>query len=150
MKLSSPEFKNNESIPEKFTCDGSNINPVLVIEEIPPATVSLALVLDDPDSARGDFIHWVLFNLPVTNRIEKNGAQGTPGKNDFGRLGYGGPCPGKGLHHYNFRVYALDTLLDLPKGSTADEVEYAMMNHILDSASLTGTYQKREERVSIR
>jgi Raf kinase inhibitor-like YbhB/YbcL family protein len=146
MKLSSPEFENDGFIPEKFTCDGDDINPVLVIQDIPPETKSLALIVDDPDAAKGSFIHWVVYNMPVTTRIEKNSAPGTPGKNDFGQTGYGGPCPHRGLHHYHFKLYALDTELDLKPNAKAQDVEYAMVRHILDSAVLIGTYQNREER----
>lgn len=146
MKLSSPEFENDGFIPEKFTCDGKNVNPVMVIEDIPQNTKSLALILDDQDSPRGMWVHWVLYNIPVISRIEKNSAPGTRGLNDFGSLEYGGPCPRAGTHHYQFTVYALDRELGLGEGLRKDELEYAMIGHILASAVLVGQYQNRTER----
>lgn len=146
MKLSSPEFANDGFIPEKFTCDGKNINPVLVIEEIPPHTKSLTLIMDDHDSPRGMWVHWVLYNIPVIPRIEMNSAPGTHGLNDFGDLSYGGPCPRTGAHHYHFAVYALDRELNLEEGLRKEEVEFAMIGHILTSAVLVGQYQNRVER----
>ncbi len=146
MKIYSPEFQNDGVIPEKFTCEGRNINPVLVIEDIPPDTKSMALIMDDSDSPRGMWVHWVLYNMPVISRIEKNSAPGTRGLNDFGDLGYGGPCPRTGTHHYHFTVYALDRELGLEEGLRKDEVEFAMIGHTLASAVLVGRYQNREER----
>ncbi len=148
MRLSSPEFENNGVIPEKFTCDGDNINPVLVIEDIPPEAVSLALIMDDPDSEKGIWIHWVVFDIPITNRIEKNSVSGKQGMNDFGRLDYGGPCPHAGTHGYRFKMYALDAELGLEIGASVEDVEYAMVRHIVDRGILTGRYQNKEERMA--
>ena len=142
MKLTSPEFTHNSMIPKKFTCQGEDINPHLVIEEIPPSAVSLALINDDPDAPVGTWDHWIVFNIPPSEKIAQNSVPGTQGKNSWGRNDYGGPCPPSGTHRYFFKIYALDTKLDLPEGASKQQVEQAMEEHILDQAELIGLYKK--------
>lgn len=142
MELKSPEFKNNDYIPKKFTCRGENINPALIIDGIPPETKSLALIFDDPDAPGGVWVHWVVFDMPVVSKIEENSAPGKQGINDFGRINYGGPCPPFGTHRYIFKAYALDTELNLEEGLTKADLEEAMGGHILAKAELTGLYKK--------
>jgi Raf kinase inhibitor-like YbhB/YbcL family protein len=143
MKLKSPEFKNNEYIPKRFTCSGENVNPALIIESTPTDTKSLALIFDDPDAPMGTWVHWVVFNIPVISRIEEDSVPGKQGINNFGRLNYGGPCPPFGTHRYFFKVYALDAELNLEEGITKTELEKAMTGHILAKAELIGLYKKQ-------
>ena len=138
MELKNPEFKDKEYIPKKFTCRGENINPALIIEGIPSETKSLALIIDDPDAPGGNWVHWVMFNIPVTSKIEENSAPGKQGITDSGRIGYDGPCPPFGTHRYMFKIYALDTMLNLAEGVTKAELEEAMLGHMLAKAELTG------------
>jgi Raf kinase inhibitor-like YbhB/YbcL family protein len=142
MKLTSDQFKNNDMIPKKYTCVGDNINPPLNIEDLPPGTQSLVLIIDDPDSLKGTFIHWVAYDIPVTSQIKENSTPGTIGINDFKNRNYGGPCPQFGTHHYHFKIYALDTRLDLPEGQTNAQIERAMINHVLDQAELIGSFTR--------
>jgi len=145
MKLTSSAFENEGSIPAEFTCDGDDVSPPLAISEAPENTKSLALVCDDPDAPVGTWDHWVVFNIPAdTKEIAKaTDPQGTGGKNSWGRTGYGGPCPPSGVHRYFFKLYALDTELDLAEGSGKGEVEQAMEGHILVQAELMGKYQRQ-------
>lgn len=132
------------NIPSEFTCDGSDLSPPLSISDVPTNAKSLVLISDDPDAPVGTWDHWVVFNIPpATKQIpqdtEPNGA---PGKNSWGRTGYGGPCPPSGTHRYFFRLYALDTTLNLPQGSTKKQIEAAMQGHILAKAELIGLYKR--------
>jgi len=142
MKISSPEFENNQFIPKKFTCQGKDINPTLIIEDIPEEAISLALIVDDPDAPMGMWVHWVIFDIPVVGRIEENSIPGKQGINDFGRKDYGGPCPPSGTHRYYFKIYALDAMLNLQEGMSKKELERVMEGHILDKAELIGLYKK--------
>jgi Raf kinase inhibitor-like YbhB/YbcL family protein len=142
MRITSPEFKHNESIPRKFTCQGEDVSPALVIEGIPEGAKSLALIVDDPDAPMGMWVHWVVYDIPVTARVEEKGIPGKQGMNDFGRLDYGGPCPPSGTHRYFFKIYALDGLLNLEEGINKKQLEGAMQGHILDQAELIGLYKK--------
>ncbi len=150
MKLSSV-FSNNEKISSKYTCDGDNINPPLHITDIPEGTRSLALLVTDPDIP--DFVkqkyaiqvwnHWVIFNIePNTSEIGENEAPGTEGKTSSDDLGYQGPCPPDAEHRYFFRLYALDTMLDLKEGASREQVERAMNGHIIGQAELIGLYER--------
>ncbi len=142
MKLTSPEFENNGFIPKKFTCQGEDINPALVINGIPDAAKSIALVVDDPDAPMGMWVHWVVYDIPVVSRIEEDSIPGKEGMNDFGRKDYGGPCPPSGTHRYFFKVYALDAELNPEEGLTRRDLEKAMQDHILAKAELIGLYKK--------
>jgi hypothetical protein len=142
MKLTSSQFKNNEMIPKKYTCLGEDINPPLAIEGMPQGTKSLVLIVDDPDSPKGTFTHWVAYDIPVTDQIKENSIPGTIGVNDFKNRNYGGPCPPSGTHHYHFKIYALDIKLNLPEGQTKAEIERAMLSHVLAQDELIGLFTK--------
>ena len=138
MKIISPEFKNNEYLPDNFTCHGKGASPALNIEEIPAAAKSLALIVDDPDAPMGTFVHWVLFDLPVVSEIAEGSVPGKQGVNTSGRKNYVSPCPPSGTHRYFFKLYALDTMLNLAEGISKAALEKAMQGHILDKAELIG------------
>ncbi|MDO8489067.1 MAG: YbhB/YbcL family Raf kinase inhibitor-like protein [Candidatus Omnitrophota bacterium] len=143
MRISSSEFEHNSSIPVKFTCQGKNINPPLSIEGVPKEAISLALIVDDPDAPGGDFVHWVVYDIPVLSHIEEHSIFGKQGINSLGRLGYVSPCPPTGVHRYFFKIYALDKILNLKEGATKENLETAMAGHILEKAELIGLYQKK-------
>jgi len=142
MKLTSPEFANNQFIPAKFTCEGDDINPSLIIEDIPRQAKSLALIIDDPDAPAGIWVHWVVYDIPLVLRIEENSVPGKQGINDSRRKEYGGPCPPSGTHRYFFKIYALDTMLNLGEGVNKVGLEKSMQGHIVDKAELVGLYKK--------
>ncbi len=152
MKLASPAFSHNETIPMEYTCDGANISPALAWSNAPENTQSFALIVDDPDAPQKVWVHWIVFNIPSTiNHINEN--QGASreeapfmyGSTDFnGAQKWGGPCPPSGTHHYHFSLYALDTMLDLPAGATKQQILEAMHGHILEQTTLIGTYQRKK------
>lgn len=149
MKITSPAFKEGGIIPSLYTCEGKNINPQLEIGNIPPAAKSLVLIMDDPDvpaSIRPEkmYDHWVIFNIPPsTHKIgEHTTPPGIQGRSTNGKNQYVGPCPPFGEHRYFFKLYALDTLLELPPGATKKEVEKAMHGHIIAESQLMGKYEK--------
>ena len=145
-KISSPAFENNGTIPKKYGCAGENVNPVLKIEDVPPGTKSLALVFDDIDAPGGSYVHWILWKIdPGTGEIRENSVPegAVQGTNDFKKQSYGGPCPPTRPHRYLFRVYALDTVLNLEPAATKPDLEKAMAGHILSQAELKGTYKKK-------
>ena len=150
-ELTSSEFQDGQKIPATYTADGADHSPPLAWAAQPAGTVSLALICDDPDAPRGTWVHWVLFDLrgdahelpehTPPDATLANGAQ--QGKNDFGKLGYGGPAPPPGkAHRYFFKLYALDANLKLPAGATKDQVVKAMQGHVLGEARLLGKYQR--------
>lgn len=145
MKLTSFVFTNNGAIPSEYTCDGADSSPPLTISDVPKNAKSLALIMDDPDAPVGTWDHWIVFNIPASTKQIQKGTepQGVGGKNSWGRTGYGGPCPPSGTHRYFFKLYALDTELNLPKGSTKRDLERAIEGHILAKAELMGTYKRR-------
>lgn len=143
MQITSPEFKNNAYIPVKFTCDGEDINPALIIEGVPEAAQSLALIVDDPDATMGTWVHWVVFDIPVGGGIEENSVPGKLGSTNSGGRDYGGPCPPSGTHRYFFKVYALDVKLNLKEGISKAQLEKAMQGHIPDKAELIGLYARK-------
>ncbi|RWZ79605.1 MAG: YbhB/YbcL family Raf kinase inhibitor-like protein [Candidatus Chaera renei] len=144
MKLLSPAFADGQAIPARYSCEGADVNPALIIENVPAGTQSLALIMDDPDAPSGTFTHWAMFNLdPATSLIaENNPPKAARGQNSAEEPGYIGPCPPSGRHRYIFTVYALDRALDLPDGVTADRLRSAMADRTIEQARLTGTYQK--------
>ncbi len=142
MKLSSPEFANNGYIPKKFTCEGKDVNPTLVIEDIPKDTLSLVLIVEDPDAPAKTWVHWVVFDIQPTSKIEENSVPGIQGINDSGNRNYGGPCPPSGVHRYFFKIYALDQLLNLPEGIDKPALDKALEGHILAQAELIGFYKR--------
>ena len=140
--VSSPAFENYGSIPTKYTCDGLDISPPLNFSNIPENTKSLALVMYDPDAPLGTFYHWIIWNIPpnVTGFLEGEEITYPQGINDFGVIGYRGPCPPSGTHHYHFKVYALDTTLNLENGATMEELDKALSGHVLAIGELVGIY----------
>ena len=146
MKITSPEFEHNQSIPSKFTCEGSDINPALEISGIPDAAQELALIMDDPDAPMGTWVHWVVYNIPLVGRIEEDSIPGTQGSNTLNKKPYHGPCPPSGTHRYFFKIYALDKKLNLPEGLSKAALEKAMQGHIIGKAELVGLYKKAGSR----
>ena len=150
-QLTSPAFKEGGTIPSKYTCEGINVSIPLAWSGAPFGTKSFALIYDDPDCAGAPFVHWLLYNLPghhaaLAEAFPKEAAlpDGTlQGTNDFGKVGYGGPCPPTGSHRYYFKLYALDQILPLHSKARRREVELAMKNHVLDHTQLMGTYRKQ-------
>lgn len=144
MELQSNAFQNGETIPQQYTCAGKNIHPPLQLLGVPEAARSLALIMDDPDAPRSTFDHWIVFNIdPTTTSIEQDSSPpgATQGKNGYGVGDYRGPCPPPGApHRYSFRLYALDTALDLPALASKSDLEQAMQGHILVQAGLIGVY----------
>jgi len=143
MKIESPVFKEGEFIPKKYTCDGEDINPPLKISNVPKEAKSLVLIVDDPDAPGGRWVHWTVWNIdPKIEEIAENSVPegGVEGVTDFGRPGWGGPCPPSGVHRYFFKLYALDKKLDLKASATIKELEEAMKEHIIADATLMGKY----------
>ncbi|MGC9323753.1 MAG: YbhB/YbcL family Raf kinase inhibitor-like protein [Desulfomonilia bacterium] len=151
LELTSPDFAQGGMIPSEYTCDGDDVSPPLSISGIPDGTKSITLICDDPDAPIGTWDHWVYYNIPPdTVSLPKNigpdehpSQGGIQGKNDFRKIGYGGPCPPFGTHRYFFRLYALDTLLDLPNGAKKKQVLKAIEGHVLAQAELMGTYKRK-------
>lgn len=144
MRLTSSAFINNEKIPVKYTCDGSDVNPPLEISGVPADSQSLVLVVDDPDAPMGVWDHWLVYNIdPSITAIAENTAPdgGVQVKNGFGKTNYGGPCPPSGVHHYRFKLYALDAKLELGI-SSKQGLEEAMKNHLLAQTELVGLYAR--------
>lgn len=147
MELKSAAFKDGGFIPPKFTCDGENINPLIEVVGVPENTKSMVLIIDDPDAPAGTWDHWIMWNIdPKTSYIHEDSvpAGAVEGTTSFGKPKYGGPCPPKGdkPHHYIFKLYALDTTLELPEETTKQELEQTMKGHVLAQATLTGKYKR--------
>ncbi len=148
--LSSTAFKEGQAIPRQYTCDGVNISPPLEWTGAPKTAKTIAIIADDPDAPAGIWVHWVLYNVPaeyigfVENvpASENLRGGGFQGKNDFGKIGYGGPCPPSGTHRYFFKIYAVDSELPLEAGATKADVEKAMQGHIVAQGQLMGTYSR--------
>ena len=145
----SPAFEHEGKIPSKYTCDGENISPPLTVSDVPPETKSLALIMDDPDVPKhlrsdGMWDHWVVFNIPASMRDIKEGNEpdGIHGIGTGGNMNYFGPCPPDREHRYFFKLYALDTELDLPEKATKQQLEKAMENHIIEKTELMGKYER--------
>ena len=151
MEIKSQAFSPGDLIPSTYTCDGRDISPPLGWTDPPVGTKSFALISDDPDAPMGTWVHWVIWNIPAAARsLEENqpkkdslpsGAR--QGTTDFRRIGYGGPCPPSGTHRYFFKLYALDTTLELPSSTTKKDLEKAMQGHVLMQAELMGKYRRR-------
>ena len=141
--LTSPAFTDGGTIPRRFTCDGSDAPPTLVVSDPPPGTRSFALIMDDPDAPRGTFTHWLACDIPV-GAPELNTSAGRTLANGFGRQGYGGPCPppGHGVHRYVFTVYALDVAALDVRGTARKDLEAALKGHTLGEARLMGRYER--------
>ncbi|MCX5851615.1 MAG: YbhB/YbcL family Raf kinase inhibitor-like protein [Deltaproteobacteria bacterium] len=153
MQLTSSVFTEGSMLPARYTCDGQDISPPLNWKDVPAGTQSLTLISDDPDAPVGTWVHWVVFNIPPNAagldeniRPEKEFKNGMrQGNNDWPKIGYGGPCPPGGTHRYYFKLYALDTMLDLKSGATKEDVLQAMKGHILAEAQLMGKYKRKEK-----
>lgn len=151
IKITSSAFEDGALIPAEYTCDGRDISPPLQWDEVPEGTKSIALICDDPDAPAGTWVHWVMYNLPPeTKELAENippdetlPNRARQGTTDFGRIGYGGPCPPSGTHRYFFKVYALDKDLDLPTGADKRELLDAMDGHILGQGELMGKYARK-------
>ena len=141
--VKSPAFANNGFIPTKYTCDGEDVNPSISIEGIPDGTQSLTLIVDDPDAPMGTWDHWIVWNIPPSEKIEENSVPGVEGLNDFRKHSYGGPCPPSGTHRYFFKIYALDTKLNLNANTRKKDLEKAMQSHILAKGELVGRYSRK-------
>ncbi|KKQ75546.1 MAG: Phospholipid-binding protein, PBP family [Candidatus Woesebacteria bacterium GW2011_GWB1_38_5b] len=146
MTIKSPAFEQNQSIPVLYTCEGDDINPSLVFSDIPENTKSLALIMSDPDAPRGTFTHWLIWNIsPELTEIEENewpeGAE--QGLNDGGSLGYMGPCPGQGIHHYHFTLYALSKKLDVNSNIKKEGLEREIETCLIEKAELMGLYRRQ-------
>ncbi len=147
MELMSLAFKNNTPIPANYSCDGKGISPPLQWSHSPDKTNSFVLIMDDPDAPSGVWDHWILFNIPKTTMALSENLTALPegakyGKNSWGNLAYGAPCPPNGEHRYVFKLYALDRTLDLPLGIDKASLETAMQKHIIATATLIGRYKR--------
>lgn len=150
MDITSSAFKDGAMIPEKYTCDGPNISPPLKWSNAPEETKTFAIICEDPDAPSGIWVHWILFNLPESVKelgenlpaIGKLPVGAKQGKNDFGKIGYRGPCPPRGIHRYFFQVYALTKELDLEPGISKSELIRAMEGNILSEGQMMGKYQR--------
>lgn len=150
IKITSSAFSNGGEIPPVYTCDGQDISPPLKWDSIPAETQSLAVICDDPDAPMGTFVHWVLYNLPAETRAlpqdvpgEASLPDGTQqGLSDFGRIGYGGPCPPSGTHRYFFKIYALDAKVDPGRQTRKGDLVRAMKGHVLAEGQLMGKYKR--------
>lgn len=149
--LTCPAFADGAAIPAAYTCEGRDVSPPLAWTEPPAGTKSFALISDDPDAPGKTWVHWVVYNLPASARTLPEAFPAEPelpdgarqGTTDFGRPGYGGPCPPSGTHRYYFKLYALDAALPLAPGATKRQVEEAMQQHVLGEARLMGTYRRK-------
>jgi Raf kinase inhibitor-like YbhB/YbcL family protein len=142
LKITSPGFQHEGWIPGVYTCEGMNISPPLDIQNIPGKARCLALIVDDPDAPVRTWVHWVVWNIPVTHHLREDKVHGREGLNDFQQHKYRGPCPPSGTHRYFFKVYALDALLNLPSDAGKRDLEKAMSDHIIAFGEMIGLYKK--------
>jgi Raf kinase inhibitor-like YbhB/YbcL family protein len=151
LSLKSTAFVHEGDMPRNHTCDGADVSPALAWNDPPAGTQSFSLIMDDPDAPAGTWVHWVIYDLPAQAQELREGVPkekelkdgSRQGRNDFSRLGYGGPCPPRGAaHRYFFKLYALDTRLALQPGSSKADLEKAMKGHILAQAQLMGRYKR--------
>lgn len=146
MTIGSSAFQQSGNIPSKFTCDGCYTSPPLQITGVPSEAKTLVLIVDDPDAPGGLFTHWLVWNIPSqTHSIAEGSApKGVHGTNDFGKSGYGAPCPPSGTHRYYFRVFALDRELTLPAGAKRSQLNGAMKGHVVAQGELMGRYSRKK------
>ena len=146
MKVTSSAFQQGANIPSKFSCDGPNTSPPLQISDVPTEAKSLVLIVDDPDAPSGLFTHLVVWNISpqATTIAEGSTPKGVQGTNDFGKSGYGGPCPPSGTHRYYFKVFALDRELDLPVGAKRSQLDSAIKGHVIAQGELMGRYSRKK------
>lgn len=143
LTVTSPDFEHEGEIPERFTCDGDDTNPTLNIEGIPKRAKSLVLIVEDPDVPLTTFNHWLVWNIEPTTTIAANSVPGKQGNNSMGKNSYIGPCPPAGMHRYFFKVFALDTMLELDEDSNKRKLEEAMKDHVIGKGELIGVYNKK-------
>jgi Raf kinase inhibitor-like YbhB/YbcL family protein len=146
LRLSSTAFPDKGTIPVDYSCQGMDVSPPISITGIPLRARSLALIMDDPDASMGVWVHWVVYNIPsMTSSIAEGSAPdgAVVGRNSWGNNGYGGPCPPSGTHRYLFKLYALDTQLDLKSSATRSDVERAMTGHVMAQTTLVGLYKRK-------
>jgi Raf kinase inhibitor-like YbhB/YbcL family protein len=146
MKITSSAFQQGGNMPSKFSCDGANTSPSLQISDVPTEAKSLVLIVDDPDAPSGLFTHWAVWNISPQNTTIGEGTtpKGVQGTNDFGKSGYGGPCPPSGTHRYYFKVFALDRELDLPVGAKRSHLDSAIKGHVIAQGELMGRYSRKK------
>ena len=154
MSITSPVFRHESAIPQRYTCEGDDVSPPLVFDGVPTAAASLALIVEDPDAPdpaapKRVWVHWVMYNLPPATKELRESVRTTDlptgaraGKNDWSKAGYGGPCPPIGRHRYFFKLYALDIVLPDLELPTKAALEKAMQGHVIAEATLMGTYHK--------
>ncbi len=150
MQIISPAFEHGGMIPPKYTCDGEDISVPLLFLHVPPSAKSLALVMDDPDAPRGVFVHWVIYDMPAALEGLPEGVPHVPeleygikqGLNDFGKIGYGGPCPPSGAHRYFFKLYALSVETVLDPGLTKAQLLELIAPYVIEEAILMGVYER--------
>jgi len=144
MNITSPAFENESALPADYTCRGESKIPPLRFIDVPDNTRSLVLIIDDPDAPAGTWVHWIVFNIdPAVSEISQdNQPQANFGINDYNQLEYGAPCPPSGTHRYFFKLYALDTKLDLQNGASVNEIVTAMQGHVIEQTTLIGTVSK--------
>jgi Raf kinase inhibitor-like YbhB/YbcL family protein len=142
LTVTSDAFKDRTYIPTKYTYDGENINPPLKIENIPHEAKSLVLIVEDVDAPEKTWVHWLVWNITPSGKIKENTVPGIEGISDFRHHHYSGPCPPVGTHHYYFKIYALDDLLNLNTTITKPDLEKAMSTHIIGYGQLVGTYKR--------
>jgi Raf kinase inhibitor-like YbhB/YbcL family protein len=144
LTIKSAAFGNNQTIPEKYSCNG--VNPPIEISGLPPETKSMILIVDDTDTLNGPYDHWIVWNIPPSTKIEENSSPGVQGKNSRDEKKYYGPCPPEGkVHHYHFRIYALDKMLDIDENCKKNELIAEMEGHILATGELVGTFGKEKK-----
>lgn len=142
LHITSSAFEESGTIPRRYTCEGANINPPLELNNIPAGTETIAIIMDDPDAPHGTFTHWLIWNLPPDISVPEGRKHNMNGTNDADSAGYYGPCPPNGSHRYYFRVYALDTALQIDNGANRQTLEDAISGHVLANGSLMGRYEK--------
>ena len=145
LMITSPSFSEGADIPVKFSCKGENISPAIKIGSIPAEAKSLAVIVEDPDAPQGIFDHWVAWNFQPVNTIVENSKDGVQGNNGSGKTGYTGPCPPSGTHRYQFKIYALDSMLDLPVGTNKKNLMNAMKEHVVAGGELTGMFSSQSK-----
>jgi Raf kinase inhibitor-like YbhB/YbcL family protein len=151
ISIMSSAFENAGQIPTKYTCDGENVSPPLSWKNLPSGTKSIAIINDDPDAPMGTWVHWVIYNIPANSSglpenikpLEKLPDGTMQGRNSWGKIGYGGPCPPSGTHRYFFKIYALDKVLELKPGATKEELLKAMKGHIIGEGQFYGKYSRK-------
>jgi Raf kinase inhibitor-like YbhB/YbcL family protein len=151
MQLQCPALLENNEVPTRYTCDGDNISPPLTWSDPPNGTRTFALIVEDPDAPDTVFTHWLVYDMPVERQQLPEGVDGHPelpgggtqGQNDFGKTGFGGPCPPQGMHRYVFRLFALDQTLEMAPGASKADLLNLMAGHVLETAEITSVYTRQ-------